>query len=118
MEAPQRSEGRVVTRAALLRAASTNTSLRATDRAQLLWAAREFAEFDGTEYDLSLTWLDVRGCPWRWTGRRNAEGLPIMRSPLDVLLPLDEIYATWAPLIPAPRRPVAAEYREALRGAA
>ena len=105
-----------MTRAALLQAAS-DTSLRATDRAQLRWAAREFEEFDGTEYDLSLTWIDVRGCPWQWTGRRTADGMPIMRSPLT-MLPLDEVYATWAPLVPAPRRPVAADVRAALRGAA
>ncbi|WP_329143606.1 phiSA1p31-related protein [Streptomyces sp. NBC_01456] len=106
-----------MTRAALLRAAATNQNLRATDRAQLLWAAREFTELDGTEYDLSLTWIDVRGCPWQWTGRHGADGMPIMRSPL-AMMPLDEVYATWAPLIPAPRRPIAADVRAALRGAA
>jgi hypothetical protein len=105
-----------VTRAALLRAAA-DTSLRATDRAQLRWAAYEYAEFDGTEYDLALTWIDARGCPWKWTGRRNAD-MPLMRSALDEILPLDEVYANWAPLIPAPRRPVAADVRAALRGAA
>ncbi|RXS78873.1 hypothetical protein EST92_19770 [Streptomyces sp. TM32] len=106
-----------MTRAALL-AAAADTSLRATDRAQLLWAARELAEFDGTEYDLALTWIDARGCPWKWTVRRTADDMPIMRSALDEILPLDEVYASWAPLMPAPRPLLAADVRAALRGAA
>ncbi|MEV7466208.1 phiSA1p31-related protein [Streptomyces kronopolitis] len=106
-----------MTRAALL-AAAADTSLPAMDRAQYLWAARELAQFDGTEYDLALTWIDARGCPWKWAGRWAADEMPIMRSAVDEILPLDEVYANWAPLLPAPRPLLAADVRAALRGAA
>lgn len=48
----------------------------------------------GHRWDLSITWVDVVGVLWRWTGRLDRLGAPLMRSawndgeddqPLDVL---------------------------------
>ncbi|MER7696205.1 phiSA1p31-related protein [Streptomyces sp. NPDC096095] len=58
---------------------------------------------DGVEIDLTRTQLDVDGGRWDWTGTTTETGEPLMRCGDTAPLPLSEVYATYGPLIPAPR---------------
>ncbi|MFJ8844303.1 phiSA1p31-related protein [Streptomyces cyaneofuscatus] len=58
---------------------------------------------DGVEIDLTRTQIDVLGGRWDFTGSTTATGEPLMRSGDDAPMPLSEVYATYGPLIPAPR---------------
>lgn len=78
---------------------------------------------DGFTFDLTHAWIDCFGNRWEWTGETDAAG-PLMlavtehpdckRSPL----PLAEVYATFGPLIPAPRDVTHAERLAALTACA
>lgn len=58
---------------------------------------------DGIEFDLSLTWLDVVGVEWRWTGGFNAAGEPLMTSGGGLpAVSLPDVYHDHGPLIPMP----------------
>ncbi|MFJ3984340.1 phiSA1p31-related protein [Streptomyces fungicidicus] len=76
---------------------------------------------DGTVFDLAVTYTDVTGVEWQWSGGYNAAGEPLMGSPergstlLELpLVSLPDLYAYHGPLIPTPRRATAALYRRAL----
>ncbi|MEV6477660.1 phiSA1p31-related protein [Streptomyces sp. NPDC051657] len=58
---------------------------------------------DGVEIDLTRTQIDVYGGRWTWTGSSTENGEPFMQCGDDAPLPLSEVYATYGPLIPAPR---------------
>ncbi|WP_405549745.1 phiSA1p31-related protein [Streptomyces microflavus] len=58
---------------------------------------------DGVEIDLTRTQIDVLGSRWDFTGSLTATGEPLMQCGLDFPMPLSEVYATYGPLIPAPR---------------
>ncbi|MFD8437412.1 phiSA1p31-related protein [Streptomyces microflavus] len=58
---------------------------------------------DEVEIDLTLTQIDVYGSHWTFTGATTATGEPLMQRSDDTPLPLSEVYATYGPLIPAPR---------------
>ncbi|MET8113727.1 phiSA1p31-related protein [Streptomyces prasinus] len=79
---------------------------------------------DGTEFDLTVTYTDVTGVEWQWSGQYNAAGEPLMGSPDDrttllhpVLYSLPDLHATHGPLIPTPRKASAALYRRVLEQA-
>ena len=80
---------------------------------------------DGTTFDLTVTYLDVTGIEWEWTGDHNAAGEPLMGatrrdSPLldALLVSLPDLYLWHGPLIPTPRKSTAAMYKDALLGVA
>lgn len=70
--------------------------------------------FDGMTFDLTHAWIDVYGCRWEWTGLLTEAGAPLMQHGTDTPLPLDEVYLTYGPLIPAPRTPTHTEIRAVL----
>ncbi|OII63800.1 hypothetical protein BJP40_02665 [Streptomyces sp. CC53] len=69
---------------------------------------------DGTELDLTRQWIDVYGARWEWRGLTSGSGEPLMHHLDEAPMPLSEVYATYGPLIPAPRSSTSAEIREAL----
>lgn len=101
-----------------LTAAALTPGLPAVDKAQLLWVSREYAEVDGTVFDLGVAWLDMRGCRWRWTGQHDSQGRALMLSPLDEQVPLDDVYLAYGPLRSEPRKLTGSEYRTAFSGGA
>ena len=64
---------------------------------------------DGTEFDLSRTWIDVYGARWDWTGLTASDGEPLMQHGADAPMALSLVYWTYGPLIPAPRPVTPAE---------
>ncbi|MFF0166731.1 phiSA1p31-related protein [Streptomyces prasinus] len=76
---------------------------------------------DGTDFDLTVTYTDVTGVEWQWSGQYNEAGEPLMGSRdeyshLDsVLYSLPDLYRWHGPLIPTPRRATAALYRRVLQ---
>lgn len=86
-----------------------------------------FALLDGIVLPLDRDLIDVTGVHWRWTGRRDTDGQPLMQSlgepnyPGDpcrpiagVPVPLADVYRHHGPLIPAPHRPTLGEMRAAI----
>ncbi|MFE2021341.1 phiSA1p31-related protein [Streptomyces sp. NPDC059499] len=77
---------------------------------------------DGTEFDLTRTWIDVYGRHWEWTGgwdqtvRPNGTEVtePLMRCDGHTPIVLSLVYDTYGPLIPAPRETTHAERCAAL----
>lgn len=77
---------------------------------------------DGTEFDLSRTWIDVYGSRWEWTKewgptvRPNGTEVtePLMRCDGHTPMVLSLVYDTYGPLIPAPRKTTHAERYAAL----
>ncbi|WP_329615046.1 phiSA1p31-related protein [Streptomyces brevispora] len=57
----------------------------------------------GFMYDLSLTWIDVYGCRWTWTGERDATGMALMQTGTDAPERLSHVYWMSGPLTPASR---------------
>jgi hypothetical protein len=71
--------------------------------------------FEGTTIDLTREQVDVYGARWIWTGLVTPDRhVPLMQSGTDTPLPLDEVYATYGPLIPAPAPLTAAAVRAVL----
>lgn len=75
---------------------------------------------DGTVFDLNVTYADVTGIEWEWTGEHNEQGEPLMGSvqhgttlPGKPFVSLPDLYAWQGPLIPT-GRPAAAVYRRVL----
>lgn len=64
---------------------------------------------DGTEFDLSRTWIDVYGGRWDWTGLTAGDGEPLMQHGTHQPMALSLVYWTYGPLIPAPRAVTQAE---------
>lgn len=76
---------------------------------------------DGVRFDLDVTYTDVTGVEWQWSGTRNEAGEPLMGSPergsviLHLpLVSLPDLYRWHGPLIPNPRKATAALYRRVL----
>lgn len=76
---------------------------------------------DGIVFDLAVTYRDVTGVEWQWTGDRNTAGEPLMGATMSGgsffqpgLLSLPDLYAYMGPLIPSPSRATAAIYRRVL----
>lgn len=70
---------------------------------------------DGVTIDLTRDQIDVYGARWTWTGLVTTDRhVPLMQSGTDTPLPLDEVYATYGPLIPAPAPLTAAAVRAVL----
>jgi hypothetical protein len=60
-------------------------------------------DLDGVTIDLTRVQIDVYGARWTWTGLVTPDRhVPLMQSGTDTPLPLDDVYATYGPLIPAP----------------
>ncbi|WP_432053662.1 phiSA1p31-related protein [Streptomyces sp. bgisy022] len=77
---------------------------------------------DGVVFDLAVTYTDVTGVEWQWTGDRNAAGEPLMGATMrgssffqPGVLSLPDLYAWHGPLIPTPRKATASIYRQVLR---
>lgn len=71
--------------------------------------------FEGVTIDLTRVQIDVYGAHWTWTGLVTPDRhVPLMQSGTDTPLPLDEVYATYGPLIPAPAPLTAAAVRTVL----
>ncbi|MER5843262.1 phiSA1p31-related protein [Streptomyces prasinus] len=75
---------------------------------------------DGTTFDLGITYVDVTGVEWQWSGEYNEAGEPLMGSRDEYarlappLCSLPDVYAYHGPLIPTPRKATAALYRQVL----
>lgn len=74
---------------------------------------------EGVEFDLALTYADVTGVEWTWTGSATADGEPLMRQHTDrvdcqSLIPLPTLYWDHGPLIPISPRPTHTELRIAV----
>ncbi|MFG3136047.1 phiSA1p31-related protein [Streptomyces sp. NPDC048211] len=74
---------------------------------------------EGVEFDLALTYADVTGVEWVWTGRESVDGEPLMRQQTDrvdcqTLIPLPTLYWNHGPLIPISPRPTHTERRIAV----
>lgn len=61
------------------------------------------AEAAGFEFDLSLTWIDVYGCRWTWTGESDTTGMALMQTGDGTPQRLSHVYWTSGPLRPASR---------------
>ena len=79
---------------------------------------------DGTTFDLAVTYADVTGVHWRWTGRYDERGEPLMASRLrgettthGPQWTLPGLYASNGPLIPLPTLPGTALMRHVLQAA-
>lgn len=59
------------------------------------------AEAAGLVFDLSLTWIDVYGCRWSWTGGTDHDGMALMQTGSDTPQRLSHVYWTSGPLTPA-----------------
>ncbi|MFF4403684.1 phiSA1p31-related protein [Streptomyces sp. NPDC001404] len=101
-----------------LTTAAKTPGLPAVDKAQLLWASREYAEIDGITFDLGVAWIDTRGCRWRWTGQRDSQGQALMLSALGKKASLDAVYLSHGPLWGEPRKLTGRDYRTAFAGGA
>ena len=70
---------------------------------------------DDVIFDLSVTYVDVIGVEWSWTGGWSADGEPLMRTPgVTVPAPLPDVYRDHGPLIPVHPRPSAAQLKAAV----
>lgn len=66
-------------------------------------AATTSFTYDGTVFDLTISYADVIGVVWRWTGRRNKAGEPLMLANNDgheTPVSLPDVYSCHGPLIP------------------
>ncbi|WP_406144924.1 phiSA1p31-related protein [Streptomyces anulatus] len=72
--------------------------------------------YDGVEFDLTRSFVDVIGVEWEWRGQWNEAGEPLLVSPglPDSPVPLPDVYRDHGPLIPVSPRPSAAQYRAAV----
>jgi len=70
---------------------------------------------DDVDFDLSVTYTDVIGVEWSWTGGWSEAGEPLMRTPgVTVPVPLPDVYRDHGPLIPVHPRPSAAQFKAAV----
>ena len=79
---------------------------------------------DGIIFDLGVTYTDVTGVEWQWSGEYTEAGEPLMGAPErgsvilhPPLVSLPDLYAWHGPLIPNPRPATAAMYRHVLGAA-
>ncbi|MFJ9979650.1 phiSA1p31-related protein [Streptomyces cyaneofuscatus] len=58
---------------------------------------------DGIEIDLTRTHTDMFDGAWNYVGVNTTAGEPLMQRDGRLPIPLSAVYATYGPLIPAPR---------------
>lgn len=64
-------------------------------------ATGQTAEAAGLSFDLSLTWIDVDGSRWIWTGETDHTGMALMQTGKNAPERLSQVYWTYGPLTPA-----------------
>ncbi|MGV0098129.1 phiSA1p31-related protein [Streptomyces californicus] len=74
---------------------------------------------DGVVFDLTISYRDVTGVEWKWSGQNMPAGEPLMREgarhgSAPTLVSLPDLYQYNGPLIPVHDRPSADQYRAAI----
>ncbi|MGO4630543.1 phiSA1p31-related protein [Streptomyces sp. 2RAF24] len=73
-----------------------------TEGGRLDAARRVWTDGTGHRWDLSVTWRDAVDVTWRWTGRMDGQGTPLMRADEGAEVEsLDVIRAVVGPIAPA-----------------
>ncbi|MFF5451835.1 phiSA1p31-related protein [Streptomyces sp. NPDC012950] len=70
-----------------------------TDGARLDAGRKVWTDGTGHVWDLSVPWQDAVDVRWRWTGRMDGTGTPLMQS-VDGVESLDVIRAVVGPIVP------------------